>query len=137
MVCSGISDWSSLFSEGSATVTLLALDPIAYGAGRSSTAASFEVGGTWPTWPVVEMAAVAGEDLEVALGDSFVRMSLALSEGDKVVIDTAAQTVTVEGQDATGDVMLASDFFALPPGRVGLLFVSCSSHAVRWRERWA
>lgn len=34
-----------------------------------------------------------------------------------------------------GDVTLASDFFALPPGWVGLLFVSCSSRAVRWRER--
>lgn len=137
MVCSGISDWSSLFSEGSATVTFLALDPIAYRAGRSSTAASFDVGGTWPTWPVVEMAAVAGEGLEIALGELFVRMSRALSEGDKEVIDMAAHTVAVEGQDATGDVTLASYFFALPPGRVGLLFVNCSSHAVRWRERWA
>lgn len=136
VICAGVSDWSSLFSEGSATVTFLALDPIAYGPERNSTAATLEVGGTWPTWPVVEMVAVAGEDLQVGLGGSFVRMGRAFKAGDKVAIDMAAQTVTVGGQDATGDVALASDFFALPPGRVELLFVNCSSHVVRWRERW-
>lgn len=137
MVCAGVSDWSLLFSDGSATVTFLALDPIAYGLERSTTAAAFEVGGTWPTWPVVEIVAVAGEDLQVGLGGAFVRMGSAFKARDRVAIDMAAQTVTVCDQDATADVTLASDFFALPPGRVKLLFVNCSSHVVRWRERWA
>lgn len=45
-VCTGVSDWSSLFSDGSAVVTFTCFDPIAYGAAGSSVLETFEVGGT-------------------------------------------------------------------------------------------
>lgn len=136
VVCSGVSDWSSLFSEGSATVTFLArphrLRGRAVERGRDAR------GGR-------HLADVAGRGggrrcrrgPRGGLREVFVRMSHAFSEGDKVVIDMAAQAVTVNDGDATADVTLGSDFFALAPGRADLLFASCSSHVVRWRERWA
>lgn len=59
-LCAGVSDWSSLFAEGSAVVTFLCLDPIAYGAKAASDADSFDVGGMWETWPTISAMADAG-----------------------------------------------------------------------------
>jgi hypothetical protein len=136
-ICTGVSDWSTLFSEGSATVTFLCMDPIAWGAAASSGADSFSVGGTWPTWPKVEMVAEAGSSLSVACGGATLAAERAFAAGDVVVADCAAQTVAVGGIDATADVTLGSDFFAIGPGDVSLSFSGCSSHVVRWTERWA
>lgn len=65
-LCMGVSDWSSLFAEGSALATFECLDPIAYGASASSAAGSFDVGGTWPTWPTMLIVASAGSSVKVA-----------------------------------------------------------------------
>jgi hypothetical protein len=136
-VCTGISDWSTLFSEGSAVVTFLCMDPIAYGAAGSSAAGSFAVGGTWPTWPVVELVARAGAAVSVACGGATLAVECAFRAGDLVSIDCAAQRVTVNGTDASADVTLGSDFFAIGPGDVAPSFSGCSSHVMRWVERWA
>lgn len=136
-VCTGVSDWSTLFSEGSAVVTFLCMDPIAFGAAGSSAAGSFAVGGTWPTWPVVELVARAGAAVSVACGGATLAVERAFRAGDLVSIDCAAQRVTVNGADASADVTLGSDFFAIGPGDVAPSFSGCSSHVVRWVERWA
>lgn len=138
-VCAGSTGWPTPLADASATVTFLCLDPIAYGAERSSAGDAFEVGGTWPTQPVVELTATAGSGASVACVATGERVELArtLAAGDLVRVDCAAQTVAVNGVDATADVTLESDFFGLAPGRAALSFSGCSSHLVLWRERWA
>jgi hypothetical protein len=137
VVCTGVSDWSTLFAEGSAVVTFLCMDPIAYGATGSSDGGSFAVGGTWPTWPKLSLVAEAGTEVSVACGNSAVTLERTFAAGDAVVVDCGAQTVAVGGVDATADVTLGSDFFAIGPDGVSLSFSGCSSHVVRWTERWA
>lgn len=139
VVCAGATGWPTPLADASATVTFLCLDPIAYGAERSSADDAFEVGGTWPTRPVVEMTAKAGSGASVACAATGERVELArtLAAGDLVRVDCAAQTVAVNGVDATADVTLGSDFPSLAPGRAALSFSGCSSHLVLWRERWA
>ncbi len=137
VVCTGVSDWSSLFADGSAVVTFLCMDPIAYGASGSSDGVSFSVGGTWPTWPTLALVAEAGASVSVVRGDAALTVEHAFAAGDAVLIDCAAQAVTVGGEDATADVTLGSDFFAIGPGDVGMSFSGCSSHVVSWAERWA
>lgn len=139
VLCVGVSDWSSLFAEGSAVVTFECLDPIAYGAEASSDAGSFAVGGTWPTWPALTLVASAGSSVRVTDGDSgsYVLVESVFSGGEQVVVDCAAQSVTIDGTDASKDVALGSDFFALVPGACELIFLGCSAHTVSWTERWA
>ena len=139
VVCAGATGWPTPLADASATVTFLCLDPMAYGAERSSAGDAIEVGGTWPTRPVVEMTAVAGSGASVTCATTGERVELArtLAAGDLVRVDCAAQTAAVNGVDATADVTLGSDFLCLAPGRAALAFAGCSSHLVLWRERWA
>lgn len=129
--------WDDLFEAGSMDVAFTCLDPIAYGRKASTAAATFDVGGTAPTWPVIELTAsgstrvavaeTSGLDIEIAGG---------LASGTRVRIDVLAETVTVDGADASARVALKSRFEALPPGRRTMTFTGCSSHTVSWRERW-
>lgn len=139
VVCAGSTGWTGPLADASSTVTFLCLDPMAYGAERSSAGDAFDVGGTWPTRPVVELTATAGSGASVACTETGERVELAraLAAGDLVRIDCGAQTAAVNGADATADVTLGSDFFGLAPGRAALAFEGCSSHLVSWRERWA
>lgn len=136
-ICSGVSDWSSLFAEGSAVVTFLCLDPIAYGASTSSEAGSFEVGGTWATWPTVVLTAAAGSAVGVEYSKTECRVIVegAFSGGERVLVDCERQAVTIDGADASKDMALGSDFFALEPGACELAFSGCSAHTVSWVER--
>ncbi len=138
-VCTGVSDWTSLFSDGSAVVTFTCFDPIAYGKADSSALGAFNVGGSWGTWPTVGMNANAGSAVQVtdSFSGAFVRVEGGFSAGDAVLIDMEGQTVAVNGSDATGNVTLGSDFFSLRPGNMSLAFSGCSEHSVRWTERWA
>lgn len=44
--------------------------------------------------------------------------------------------MTIDGADASKDVALGSDFFALSPGIADLAFEGCSSFNVGFYERW-
>lgn len=136
-MCTGVSDWSSLFADWSAVVTFTCYDPIAYGESKESTEATFEVGGTWATWPTVSLVAEAGSSVSVGDGSSSIMVKGAFASSDAVAINMEGQTVAVNGSDATSGVTLGSDFFALSPGSNTLAFSGCSSHTVSWVERWA
>ena len=136
-VVTGMSDWDSLFEDGSCELAFTCFDPVAYGEGKSSAASTFTVGGTWATWPVVEMTALAGSSVKVAdeLG-RYVLVEREFAAGDVVVMDFAAEAVTVDGADASADVAVESTFFSLAPGSHSLAFSGCSAHTVEWVERW-
>ena len=133
----GVTAWDSLFEDGSCEVEFTCFDPVAYGAERASAGTALAVGGTWATWPTVTLAAAAGPSVRVAdeLG-RYVLVERAFSAGDEVVMDFAAETVTVGGADASADVAVESTFFSLAPGAHTLAFSGCSAHTVAWRERW-
>lgn len=137
-LCAGVSDWSCLFSDGSATATFLALDPIAYGSLHANRTAAFTVTGSWPTLPTFELRASAGNSTKVTYVQTgkYVELGRAFSAGDGVVVDCASQAVAVNGADASEAVTLGSDFFRLWPGSASLSFSGCSSHSVYWNERW-
>jgi predicted phage tail component-like protein len=139
VLCVGVSDWTSLFAEGSAVVTFECLDPIAYGDASSSDAESFEVGGTWPTWPSITMTAEASNTVQVtdSASGAYILVESAFAGGERVVVSCESQTVTIDGTDASKEVALGSDFFALQPGTCELAFSGCSGHTVSWIERWA
>ena len=136
-VVTDASDWDSLFEDGSCELAFTCFDPVAYGEGKSSAASTFTVGGTWATWPVVEMTALAGSSVKVAdeLG-RYVLVEREFAAGDVVVMDFAAEAVTVDGADASADVAVESTFFSLAPGSHSLAFSGCSAHTVEWVERW-
>lgn len=136
-VVTDVSEWDSLFEDGSCTVSFTCFDPVAYGDEASSTAVAFEVGGTWATWPVVTLTALAGLPVKVADGlGRYVLVERAFAAGDVVVMDFAAEAVTVGGEDVSADVAVESTFFALEPGEHELAFSGCSAHTVAWTERW-
>ena len=137
-VCTGCGAWSSLFADGCAEVEFTCYDPIGYGSQLATELAAFEVGGTWPTWPVVSVVAAAGSAVEIADGDSgaYVLVEQAFVGGEKVVVDFQAETCAVDGADASAAVSVASEFFSLAPGARELVFTGCGSHSVSWHERW-
>ena len=104
---------------------------------KTSGAESFEVGGTWETWPTITLVAEARSAVSVGDGSSSVAAEGTFAAGDVVVIDMEWQAVTANGADATARVSLESDFFALVPGENALIFSGCSFHSVSWVERWA
>ena len=136
-VVTGVSDWDTLFEGGSCEVEFTCFDPVAYGDGKSSAVSSLTVGGTWETWPVVTLTASAGPSAKVAdeLG-RYVLVERTFAAGDEVVMDFAAESVTVDGGDASADVAVESTFFSLAPGSHTLAFSGCSAHTVEWVERW-
>ena len=136
-VVTGVSEWDELFEGGSCTVEFTCFDPVAYGEEASSTEELLEVGGTWETWPTVTLTARAG--VSVMVGDDqgrYVIVERTFAAGDVVAMDFAAETVTVQGRDASADVTLDSTFFPLSPGTRQLSFIRCSAHTVAWTERW-
>lgn len=135
-VCTGAGSWSSLFEDGQGEVLFTLLDPVAYGRARSETGTSFEVGGSWPTWPAFELVASAGSAVQVGCGDAIVRVEHAFSGGEVALIDCETVGVAVDGIDARAEVTLASDFFSLSPGRCELSFSGCSAHVTAFNERW-
>ena len=140
VICAGVSDWSSLFSEGSATVTFLALDPIAYGRHLVSVMGRFRVTGGQPTWPeflfVAEEGATAVGVRDNVSGASL-RIERVFSGGERVSVDCARQTVRLNGADIASCLTLGSDFFQLVPGYADLTFTGCSKHNTWFWERWA
>ena len=136
VVCTDAGSWSSLFEDGSGEVSFALLDPVAYGLARSEAGTSFEVGGTWPTWPAFELTASAGSAVQVGCDGEFVRVERAFSGGEVVRIVCETEGVTVDGIDARADVALSSDFFSLNPGNITLAFSGCSAHATAFHERW-
>lgn len=136
-VVTDASGWDSLFEDGSCVIELTCFDPVAYGEEKSSAASALTVGGTWATWPVATLTALAGTSVKVADGSGrYVLVERDFSAGDEVVVDFAAEAVTVEGEDASADVAVESTFFSLDPGSHTLTFSGCSAHTVSWTERW-
>ena len=135
-VCTDAGAWSSLFEDGHGDVDFTLLDPVAYGMGRREVGTSFEVGGTWPTWPAFELVATAGAAVQVGCGGKVVCVEHAFSGGELVSIDCASEGVAIDGVDARADVTLASDFFTLVPSDCTLVFSGCSSHMTAFHERW-
>lgn len=136
-VVTDASDWDSLFEDGSCVIELTCFDPVAYGEEKSSEASALTVGGTWATWPVATLTALAGTSVKVADGSGrYVLVERDFSAGDVVVMDFAAEAVTVDGEDASADVAVESTFFSLDPGAHTLTFSGCSAHTVSWTERW-
>lgn len=131
--------WTDLFETGECEVTFTLFDPVAYGTDRSERTTHFDVGGTWPTLPVVTMVAEAGSSLQVSnvkAGKSIL-IERTFEGGETVVVDCAAETVRTGSYDIRNKVALGSDFFALEPGACELAFAGCSSFEVSFRERWA
>ena len=135
-VCTDAGAWSSLFEDGHGDVVFTLLDPVAYGIARHEAGTTFEVSGTWPTWPTFELVASTGSAVQVGCGGKLVRIEHAFSGGEVVTIDCASEAVTIGGVDARADVTLSSDFFSLTPGNCTLAFSGCSSHATAFHERW-
>ena len=136
VLCTDAGAWSSLFENGHGDVGFTLLDPVAYGISRHEVGASFEVGGTWPTWPTFELVASTGSAVQVGCAGKAVRIEHAFSGGEAVSIDCASEGVTIDGADARADVTLSSDFFSLAPGDCTLAFSGCSSHTASFHERW-
>lgn len=130
--------WTSLFEDGSCTVRFECADPVAYGYERVTGAASFEVAGTYPTYPVIELVADAGDSVYVMnpTQEAFVQVVGNFEGGEVVTLDFEAERAWIDGVSADTKVGLYSDFFALGTGMNTLTFAGCASHTLRYIERW-
>lgn len=135
-VCTDAGAWSSLFEDGHGDVEFTLLDPVAYGMARREAGTSFEIGGSWSTWPTLNLVAAAGSALQIGYGNKAVRIEHTFTGGESVVIDCEHEGVTICGVDARADVTLSSDFFSLAPGDCTLTFSGCSTHVAAFHERW-
>ncbi len=136
VICTSASGWTTNEEDASCEVEFTCFDPIAYGASCIEDETTFQVGGTWPTWPTFELTASAGSSVQVVKGAKAILVQHAFAGGETVVIDCEAETVTINGVDARTEVALASDFFRLEPGGCELAYVGCSAYAASYRERW-
>ena len=142
--CTGASEWSRLFEDGSCELSFTALDPIAWGQSYTVSPAfagdafTFYVGGTWRSAPTVSMAAAAGDAVAVELAGAGERVEVGgpFVGGEAVVVDCGSGRVTVDGEAADAAVALGSDFFFLEPGMRTLSFEGCASCSVGYSERW-
>ncbi len=138
VVCTDAGEWDRLFEDGSCELGFTAFDPAAYGAARSVSGTAVVVGGTWRTWPRIEMTARAGSSVaaELAVPSRRVEVARPFSGGEQVVVDCEGRTVTVDGEDALADVTLESDLFYLPPGPCSMTFTGASAFTTYFTERW-
>ncbi|EHF02173.1 hypothetical protein HMPREF1008_00879 [Olsenella sp. oral taxon 809 str. F0356] len=130
--------WLSATEDASCEVAFTCYDPIAYGLEHEETGTTFEVGGTWGTWPVVTLMASAGSSVRVtdALSGDYVLLNHTFAGGEVVVLDFENETANVDDGDMSDKIDLGSDFFKLEPGSCTLSFSDCSAHTVTFRERW-
>ena len=135
-LCTDAGVWSSLFEDGHGDVDFALLDPVAYGLARREVGTTFEVGGTWPTWPSFELVAAVGSSVQIERDGDVIRIEHAFSGGEIITINCGSESVTVDDVDARADVTLSSDFFSLAPGDCTLTFAGCSSHVTAFAERW-
>ncbi len=131
--------WEGMFEDGEVLLTFTAFDPIAYGAMRRVPDCAFEVGGTWKTYPTYELVAAEGDSVMVIdeAHERFVCVLHSFAGGERVVLDSGREVATIDGVDASADIAIASDFFALDVGKHELTFTGCSAHAATYIERWA
>lgn len=151
----GVNSWDSLWNDGEALLTFRCFDPIAYGnhVAVLNPDLTFTLGGTWPTWPIItlEVADAATLTLYEYTTGAYIEIDHEMY-GAIVTIDCEDQTVTVDGEDATADVTLGSDFFQLWPGDVEFVLsgtagdsgtasgdadFSATMTSITYYERWA
>lgn len=138
-LCTDAGAWDSLFETGSCELCFTMYDPIAYSrVRRTEMAASFEVGGTWETWPSVGVVADGSGEITITNANAATSVTLEgkFASGDVVAIDYECETVTVNGVAASERIALGSTFDALQPGKQRFWFEGCSSHKVSFYERW-
>lgn len=130
--------WKPLFEDGSCLVAFCCADPVAYGHERKTARDAVEVGGTYRTYPAVELVAVEGDSVMVmdAAQERFVQIVGAFTGGERVMLDFERERASIDGVSADKSIGLYSDFFPLHPGVNTLIFAGCSAHTVRFAERW-
>ena len=135
-VLSGGTDIDRFVHTGGVTLTFHCDDPVAYGADRSRTVegggeATFVVGGTYRTAPVIEVE-TTGSAATVEVDGKPMRALGNVSSGHPLVFDCEKHMTTKGGAAVKLDVM--DDYASWEPGTHT---VSCESpYTVRWRERW-
>lgn len=138
-LCTDAGAWDTLFKSGSCELMFTIYDPIAYSrVMRVESGNAFEVGGTWRTYPTIELVADDADTIVVASADTTTAVTLTggFAAGDEVVIDYESETVTVNGIAAGQRIVLASNFAAMRPGMQTFTFDGVSEHAVKFFERW-
>lgn len=128
-------------------VTFRALDPVMYGIEKtitlsSSTAKTVTIGGTYPTYPVIESGNARG----ASSSNKYVRITntstgeymdipVSSSGTHTVVADCQERSCKVDG--ATAAITLLSDWMVLNPGTVTLQRTSGSgTFTITYKERW-
>ena len=139
-VLDGSSDLDRLWYTGSAELTFLCPDPVAYGEARKAAmgaSVAVNVAGTHPTAPVITARPGSASRYRVTLRDTgeHVEVSAAFNASSVLVIDCAAQHCTVNGASADRYVALSSDYFDLAPG-LNRIAATSGTAVVEWRERW-
>ena len=139
VLCTKAEVWDTLYEAGSCELEFTCFDPIAYSrAMRTETADTFEVRGTWPTWPIIELVADGSGAITVASADTTTAVTLTgdFTEGSIVFLDYEHETVFVDGVMSGGRIALPSDFSAMRPGMQRFTFEGVSCHGISFYERW-
>lgn len=140
-ILSGESPLDSLWRTGKAELTFICPDPIAYGANinfEMRITIGISVGGTYESHPIITAIPAANTSYwritENTSGD-YVQINHSFDGTQALVIDCANQSATIDGESTDVDVVLASNFFALRPGRTTLK-TSSGTATIEYIERW-
>lgn len=132
--------WSGSGPDAFLDVTFVAYDPIGLGEKQVGRTSPMLVEGTWPTYPVVRGKGTGETFVAMmtdARGDFGVTVDSAIPAGKDVVADFEAETLTVDGADWSGSIVLASRMRAAEPGQLWFDVRGLRKAYVEFRERWA
>ncbi|NGM17716.1 hypothetical protein GMI70_06890 [Eggerthellaceae bacterium zg-893] len=137
-ILSGESGLDTLWYTGSASVTFVCPDPVAYGKTRACAFAASMAGeydGTYPAAPRFSAVPPSGQDgyrVENAKTGEFVEVEHAFDGGQDVVVDCESCTAAVAGRRVP--VTFASDYFRIAPGAFEVRATAAST--MQFEERW-
>ena len=138
-VVTGSAAWPS-DKGGYADIEFTCFDPIGYGAEVVSEAERFDLGGTWPSRPVVrgrsDGTGYAGATYACGEGPFTAGLHFPAVEGDEVVLDFEKRAILINQQDRSADADLESEWFALAPGSPRVIVSGLKGWTVTCRERW-
>lgn len=130
----------------SSGITVPVVFPVTFGTGVSAGSITIQNAGNAATWPTFTLTgplsaptitnSTTGQQLRFA-------PSYVLADGDTMVIDTDARSVTIGGGVSRRDALIVADWFPLPPREDVLLTLSSTGAydasaglVVSWRNAW-
>ena len=136
-ILAAASAWTSKEPDATCDLTFLATDPIAKGSAYSHAEASFTVGGTWPTEPIITVTTHEASLVRICYARKELAVRGPFTAGQHVRLDCANREVYVDDERSMDRLVVTTSFFAFEPGACEVEHDNCDIEAIEYRECWA